>query len=191
MIQYDNLYDKINDEDTGLSLWDMYWKNAVSGEAEAFVAMERVSSGRKMRGTYCPEHLHLFHLLCNWEREYEKEREATPSRFKDKVKKGINIVSIPVSTIRKKDSSTPEMLQKYEPFLDELNKDSRRTKGISIHHYQNPLTGLNDITTITFDLRMFQHEMELMKQPTPEFSTMLQQQMNENPQTEQPLPIGE
>ena len=191
LIQYDNLYDKINDDDTGLSLWDMYWKNSVTGEAEAFVAMDRVSSGRKMRGTYCPEHLHLFHLLCKWEREEEKEKEATSGRFRDKVKKGINIVTIPISTIKKKDTMSPEMLEKYEPFLDELNKDSRKTKGISIHHYQNPLTGLNDITTITFDLRMFQHEMDLMKQPTPEFSAMLNQHMNENTQTEQPLPIGE
>ena len=28
-----------------------------------------------MRGTYCPEHLHLYHLLCKWEAEEEKEAE--------------------------------------------------------------------------------------------------------------------
>jgi len=53
-----NIYDQIIDEETGQSLWDIYFKNPVTGEVEAFVARENVTSGRKMRGTYCPEHLH-------------------------------------------------------------------------------------------------------------------------------------
>ena len=56
-----NIYDQIIDEETGQSLWDIYFKNPVTGEVEAFVARENVTSGRKMRGTYCPEHLHLYH----------------------------------------------------------------------------------------------------------------------------------
>ena len=72
----------------------MYWQNTVTGEAEAFLAMENVTSGRKMRGTYCPEHLHLYHLLCNWEEEKEKENEMKPSRFRDKVKKGFSFMDI-------------------------------------------------------------------------------------------------
>ena len=50
----------------------MYWQNPITGEPEAFVARENVTSGRKLRGTYCPEHLHLYHLLVKWEKEQEK-----------------------------------------------------------------------------------------------------------------------
>ena len=28
-----------------------------------------------MRGTYCPEHMHLYHLLCKWEAEEDKLKE--------------------------------------------------------------------------------------------------------------------
>ena len=115
LIQYDNLYAKITDEDTGESLWDMYWKNPVTGEPEAFVAREKVTSGRKMRGTYCPEHMHLYHLLCKWEAEEDKLSEANPKRLRDRVKKGVSIVTVPITAIKKNDP-TPEMLKKYEPF---------------------------------------------------------------------------
>ena len=101
LIQHDNLYARICDEDTGRSLWEMYWQNPVTGEPSAFLAMDRVTSGRRMRGTYCPEHLHLYHLLCKWEAEQEKENEMQPSRFKDKVKRGVSIVTVPVSTMKR------------------------------------------------------------------------------------------
>ena len=92
LIQHDNLYAKICDEDSGRSLWEMYWQNPVTGEAEAFIAKDKVTSGRKMRGTYCPEHLHLYHLLCKWEAEEEKVRENNPRRLRDHVKRGVSVV---------------------------------------------------------------------------------------------------
>ncbi len=73
LIKIENLYAKICDEDTGMSLWEMYWQNPITKEPEAFVARENVTSGRKLRGTYCPEHLHLYHLLVKWEKEQEKK----------------------------------------------------------------------------------------------------------------------
>ncbi len=176
LIQHDNLYARICDEDTGRSLWEMYWQNPVTGEPSAFLAMDRVTSGRRMRGTYCPEHLHLYHLLCKWEAEQEKENEMQPSRFKDKVKRGVSIVTVPVSTMKRDEIPVPEMLAKYEPFFELLERDSRMTKGININHYTNPMTGLNDITTVTFDLRIFQDELAKMQQPTPAFQQIINQQ---------------
>lgn len=192
LIQHDNLYERICDEETGRSLWEMYWQNPVSGEPEAFIAMDKITSGRKMRGTYCPEHLHLYHLLCRWEEEENRINEENPSRLRDRVKRGVSIVSIPVASIKKKDP-TPEMLQKYEPFFAELQKDSKKTKGIDILYYQNPVTKQNDVTMVIFDLRIFQHEMEQMKQPTQAFQEMMKQQIqqavvNEKTQLVQPTP---
>ena len=40
----------------------------------------------------------------------------------------------------------------------ELEKDSKTQAGISLIHYKNPETGINDITAIYFDLRLFQKE---------------------------------
>ena len=52
LIKYDNLYAKITDEETGQSLWDLYWRNPVTQTQEQFVARENVTDGRKMKGTY-------------------------------------------------------------------------------------------------------------------------------------------
>ena len=164
LIKYDNLYAKICDEETGKSLWEMYWKNPVTGEPEAFVAREQVTNGRKMKGTYCPEHLHLYHLLCKWEAEADKEHNKTKTGMKEMVKKGVSTIAVPISIIKKKDN-TPELLQKYEPFFVELEKDSKNQQGISLLHYKNPETGINDVTMIVFDLRLFQQEM-LAQQPS-------------------------
>jgi hypothetical protein len=191
LIQYDNLYAKICDEDTGESLWDLYWKNSVTGEPEAFVAREKISSGRKMRGTYCPEHMHLYHLLVKWEAEEDKISESNPRRLRDRVKKGVSIVTVPITAIKKNDP-TPEMLKKYEPFFAELEKDSRKTKGINIQYYTNPMTNQNDITIVSFDLRIFQQELAMFNQPTPAFQAMLNQKVeevvNQNPNLVDTLP---
>ena len=164
LIKYDNLYAKICDEETGKSLWEMYWKNPVTGEPEAFVAREQVTNGRKMKGTYCPEHLHLYHMLCKLEADADKEHNKTKTGMKEMVKKGVSTIAVPISIIKKKDN-TPELLRKYEPFFVELEKDSKSQPGISLLHYKNPETGINDVTMIVFDLRLFQQEM-LSQQPT-------------------------
>lgn len=161
LIKYDNLYAKICDEDNGRSLWEMYWMNPVTGEPEAFVARENVNDGRKMRGTYCPEHLHLYHLLCKWETESDKDRKTTKSGMKELVKKGVSTIAVPISIVKKKDN-TPPFLKKYESFFLELEKDSKTERGISILHYKNPETNLNDVTMVVFDLRLFQQEISQM-----------------------------
>ena len=172
LIQHDNLYMRICDDENGRSLWEMYWQNPVTGQPEAFVAQDKVTSGRKLRGTYCPEHMHLFHLLVKWEAEEDKQNEMNPSRLRDKVKRGVSIVTVPISSVKKNDP-TPAMLQKYEPFFAELEKDSGQTKGINLIHYANPVTGQNDITMVVFDLRIFQLELQQMNTPTQEFQSLL------------------
>ena len=117
----------------------LYWHNPVTGEPEAFVARENITDGRKMKGTYCPEHLHLYHLLCKWESEAEKDRHKTKGGMKEMFKKGVSTVAVPISIIKKKDN-TPEFLNKYEPFFIELERDSQTQPGISILHYKNSNT---------------------------------------------------
>lgn len=144
-----NIYDQIIDEETGQSLWDIYFKNPVTGEVEAFVARENVTSGRKMRGTYCPEHLHLYHLLTKWEKEEEAEEEAETGTLKAKLRKGVSLVAVPVNSIKKKDN-TPPILAKYEPFFKMLKQDN-----IPITHMTNAATGMNDLVVVVFDMRQF------------------------------------
>ena len=145
-----NIYDQIVDDDTGKSLWDLYFHNPVTGEPEAFVAREGVTSGRKLRGTYCPEHLHLYHMLTKWEREEEAEQEAKGGTLKAKLKKGVSVVAVPIQTIKKKDN-TPPQLQNYQPFFKMLERDN-----VPVMHMTNAATGANDITLIVFDMRQFQ-----------------------------------
>ena len=177
LIQYDNLYARISDEETGRSLWEMYWQNPVTGEPEAFLAREGVTSGRKMRATYCPEHLHLYHLLCKWEEEEDKEAELNPSRFRDKVKQGVSIVTVPVAAITggNKEPVHP-LVTKYEPFFAEISADARATDAIDISHLTDPDSGENDITLVRFDMRYFKKELLAMNQPTQAFQEVLNQQ---------------
>ena len=182
LIEYDNLYARITDEDTGRSLWEMYWQNPISGQTEAFLVRSGVTSGRTLKGTYCPEHLHLYHLLCKWEAEEEREAELKPSRFRDKMKRGVSLVTVPVNTLAGNSTSAPPMVQKYEPFFQEIEKDAQKTKGINVWHLPNPQTGNNDITIVQFDMRMFQKEIIEASQPTPAFTAM----MNQQPQTTMP-----
>ena len=186
LIEHDNLYARITDEETGRSLWDMYWQNPISGQTESFLARSGVTSGRTLKGTYCPEHLHLYHLLCKWEAEEERENELKPSRFRDKVKKGVSIVTVPVSAIKSTEPKMPEMVQKYESFFQEIERDAGKTGGINIWHVPNPETGLNEITMIQFDMRMFQKEAQEQAVAAQQaFNTVLNQQA----QTVTPSPV--
>tara|TARA_R100001509_G_C4883487_1_gene221055 strand:+ start:2287 stop:3291 length:1005 start_codon:yes stop_codon:yes gene_type:complete len=192
LIQYDNLYARICDEETGKSLWELYWQNPITGEPEAFVAREGVTSGRKMRATYCPEHLHLFHLLRKWEEQEEAEAEMKPSRFRDKMRKGVSLVSVPVATLAGTETGPQHpLVDKYEPFFAEIMADSRKSKGITVQFYANPETEENDLTVITFDNRMFQKELLDMKTPTQAFQEVLMQQAAQMQQQPPPTLVNQ
>jgi hypothetical protein len=177
-----NIYEQISDDETGQTLWNIYFKNPVTGEVEAFVAREKVTSGQLLRATYCPEHLHLYHLLTKWEREEEAEEEANSGTLKAKLKKGVSTVAVPVTALKKKDN-TPPILAKYEQFFAMLKQDN-----IPITHFTNSATGMNDLVMIVFDMRQFQagnntqllhdalamHQMQQQSGPLP-----LPQQQNE------------
>jgi len=145
-----NIYDQIADEEAGKTLWQLYWHNPVSNEPQGFVAKENVTSGRNMRGTYCPEHMHLYHMLTKWEREEEAEQESKGGTLKAKLKKGVSIVAVPINTMKKKDN-TPPQLSHYQPFFAMLERDN-----IPIVHMNNAATGSNEITMIIFDMKQFQ-----------------------------------
>ena len=187
LIKYDNLYAKITDEVSGKSLWEMYWKNPVTNAPEAFVAREQVTNGRKMKGTYCPEHLHLYHLLCKWESDADKDHNKTSMGMKEMVKKGVSTVAVPIAVVKKKDN-TPELLKKYEPFFMQLEKDSKAYNGINLLHYKNPETGINDVTMIVFDLRLFQQEMANMSPTLSDAITQLGINQVPQPSVAQSLP---
>ena len=145
-----NIYEQIKDDETGQSLWDIYFKNPVTGEVEAFIAREKVTSGRKLRATYCPEHLHLYHLLIKWEKEDEKEEEASTGTLKAKLKKGVSTVAVPITALKKRDN-TPPILAKYEQFFAMLKQDN-----IPVTTMTNSATGMNDLVMVVFDMRQFQ-----------------------------------
>ena len=165
----------------------MYWKNPVTNAPEAFVAREQVTNGRKMKGTYCPEHLHLYHLLCKWESEADKDHNKTSMGMKEMVKKGVSTVAVPIAVVKKKDN-TPELLKKYEPFFMQLEKDSKAYNGINLLHYKNPETGINDVTMIVFDLRLFQQEMANMSPTLSDAITQLGINQAPQPSVAQSLP---
>ena len=167
------------DEETGKSLWELYFHNPVTGEPEAFVARENVTSGRKLRGTYCPEHLHLYHMLTKWEREEEAEQEAKGGTLKAKLKKGVSVVAIPINTIKKKDN-TPPTLVKYEPFFQMLKQDN-----IPITHMTNSATGVNDIVVVVFDMRQFQSGSNARML----FDALAMHQMQQQVAPTQPMPL--
>ncbi len=189
LIKHDNLYSRITDEESGRSLWEMYWNNPITGQVEAFLAQDKVTSGRRMKGTYCPEHLHLYHLLCKWEEQQEREDELSPSRFRDKMKRGVSLVTVPVAAIAGKQDPLHPMVSKYEHFFTEIEKDAIQSKGINVWHIPNPNSGNNDITMIQFDMRMFQKEILEASQPTPAFQNFINQQPVQQVQTNVPPPL--
>jgi len=118
-----NVYEMIKDEDTGESLYDLYFKDPVTGAPQAFQARENVTSGRLLRGTYCPEHLHLYHLLTKWEKAEQEEESGSTSSLKSKLNKGVSMVTVPVTGFAMKDN-TPPQLAPYEPFFNMLKQDN-------------------------------------------------------------------
>ena len=170
-----NVYDEIRDEDTGKSLWDTYFTDPVTDQPRAFLAREGVTSGRTLNATYCPEHLHLYHLLCKWEAEEEQEYEKGHGTLKSKLKRGVSTVMVPVSVVKKKDD-TPEKLVKYEEFFRMARKD-----GIPIMHFNNKESGMNDLTIVVFDMRQFQRIGDNSPILHAAVSTAIAQQMAQSP----------
>ena len=144
-----NVYEMITDEETGKTLWEEYFQDPLTGSPQAFQAREKVTGGRILRATYCPEHLHLYHLLCKWERAEQDEESGSTSSLKSRLNKGVSIVTVPVAGLAMKDN-TPPQLAPYEPFFNMLKKDN-----IPVVRMKNAM-GQNDMTVVIFDMRQFQ-----------------------------------
>jgi len=118
-----NVYEMIVDEESGTNLYEEYFKDPITGAPQAFQAREYVTSGRILRATYCPEHLHLYHLLTKWERAEQQEEGGSTSSLKSKLNKGVSMVTVPVAGIAMKDN-TPALLSSYEPFFNMMKQDN-------------------------------------------------------------------
>jgi len=118
-----NVYEMIVDEESGKNLYEEYFKDPITGSPQAFQARERVTGGRILRATYCPEHLHLYHLLTKWERAEQEEEGGSTSSLKTKLNKGVSMVTVPVAGFAMRDN-TPALLSTYEPFFNMMKQDN-------------------------------------------------------------------
>ncbi len=144
-------------------LFDQYFRDPITLEIEPFRPTTGVlpQKGRKMSGTYCPQHMMLYHNLMEWIEQ--EEREADPGFFASMAKKGIAFVPI----VRQAEEPEHPLIVKWTPIIQEAMKD-----GIQLVHYKNPITKENDITMLVFDNRV-------LKNTAPRHNTMKTMDMAE------------
>ena len=145
-----NVYEMIVDEESGTNLYEEYFKDPITGAPQAFQAREYVTSGRTLRATYCPEHLHLYHLLTKWERAEQEEEGGSPSSLKSKLNKGVSMVTVPVAGFAMKDN-TPALLSSYEPFFNMMKQDN-----IPVVRIKDAM-GQDKMVIPIFDMAQFQN----------------------------------
>jgi hypothetical protein len=175
-LEGDNAYSHIVDERTGLSLADIYWFNENTGQANKPHARTHGDHGDEMNSTLCPAHLHIYHTLrCMLE-----EAEMAEEGF-GKVAKGTRFLRVPGLTGKRiaKNRSSPESLMKYEPFFVMVQQDAQYSKGVTMTQHPNPLTGVADLVTVTFDLRAMQMELITQQAQMGIGPQQMQQQMQQ------------
>ena len=135
---------------TGLSygdLWDLY-------RPDLFQPYSKVipGQGTPLNGTYCPQHMQLYHLLIQWIEQETSENDK--GFFKRMKKKGVSFIPIR----REEVVQTNPLLNKWAEAFMEAEKD-----GIPIMHFKSPGCpkcghgeGENDLTIQIFDNRMLQ-----------------------------------
>jgi len=154
-LEGDNAYNHISDERTGLSLADIYWFDEDTGQARKPHARTHGDHGDEMNSTLCPAHLHIYHTL----RCLVEEHQLAEDGFAPATSKGTRFLRVPgMSGSTKQNRSTPESLMKYEQFFRMVQMDAQHSKGVVINQHPNPMTGVADLVTITFDLRALQME---------------------------------
>ena len=143
-------------------LFDEYFRDPVTLEVSPFVPTAGVlpGRGRDLKGTYCPQHMMLYHNLMEW---IEQEEEEDPGFFTKMAKKGVAFVPI----IRPPPQTEHPLIVKWTPIFQEALKD-----GIQILHYKNPVSKQNDITMLVFDNRV-------LAQTAPRQNTMSDMDMAE------------
>jgi hypothetical protein len=93
--------------------------------------------------------------------EHEMENEG----FGKAVSKGTRFLKVPgLNRSQAKNRSTPESLAKYGTFFQMIQKDAQYSKGVSLTQHANPITGVADLVTVTFDMRAMQLEQMAQQQ---------------------------
>ncbi len=125
-------------------LFDEYFRDPVTLQTKAFVPTVGVlpGRGRDLKGTYCPQHMMLYHSLMEW---IEEEEQEDPGFFTKMAKKGVAFVPI----MRTPEQPEHPLIVKWTPIFQEAMRD-----GVQIVHYKNPVTNENDITMLVFDNRV-------------------------------------
>ena len=149
----DNAYANIIDEDTRMSLADIYWFDEDTGQPRKPHARTHGDIGDELNSSLCPAHLHIYHTLKKIQQEEMLENDgiSRPTSM------GTKFLRVPgFGAPKTKNRSTTESLVKYEPFFRMIQQDVQHQKGISMTQHPNPISGVADLVTITFDLRALQ-----------------------------------
>jgi len=155
------------DYDIGMSLADIYWYDEETGNAVIPHARVRGDHGDEMNSTLCPAHLHIYHTL----KKLVQEQEMGDDGLRP-VSRGTKFLKVPgMSTLmgssgNSQNRSTTESLVKYQPFFKMIRQDAEHRKGIVLQQYPNPITGVADLVTVTFDLRALQIEDAMLQRQT-------------------------
>ena len=161
----DNAYAHIVDEDTRLSLADIYWFDEDTGQPRKPHARTHGDIGDQLNSTLCPAHLHIYHTLKKLTQEemLESEGLSRPASLGTKFLKVPGMSALTGGSSKQKNRSTTESLMKYEPFFKMIQQDVQHQKGITMVQHPNPISGVADLVTVTFDLRALQIQ-DAMKQ---------------------------
>ena len=81
------------------------------------------------------------------------------------VSKGTRFLKVPgLSKNQKTNRSTPESLAKYGQFFQMIQQDAQHSKGVTLTQHANPISGVADLVTVTFDMRAMQLEQMAQQQ---------------------------
>lgn len=185
----DSAYAHIIDEDTRKSLADIYWYDEDTGKYKKPHARTHGDIGDELNSTLCPAHLHIYHTL----RKLVQEDELAGEGISRPVSQGTKFMRVPglPSIHKNRNRSTTDSLIKYEPFFKMIQQDVQYQKGITLTQHPNPLSGVADLVTVTFDLRALQLQ-DLQRQNStigvPAINNAVPQQQQTNVSSPNPQP---
>jgi len=143
-----------------MSLADIYWFDEETGQPRKPHARTHGDIGDELNSTLCPAHLHIFHTL----KKLTQEEMLQTDGLSRPTSIGTKFLRVPgLSAPKTRNRSTTESLIKYEPFFRMIQQDTQHQKGITMTQHPNPISGVADLVTITFDLRALQIQ-DSMKQ---------------------------
>ena len=177
----DSAYAHIIDEDTRKSLADIYWFDDETGKYKKPHARTHGDIGDELNSTLCPAHLHIYHTL----RKLVQEDELAGEGLSRPVSQGTKFMRVPgLSMHKNRNRATSDSLIKYEPFFKMIQQDVQYQKGITLTQHPNPLSGVADLVTVTFDLRALQLQ-DLQRQNSTIGVPAVNNAINASPQQQQ------